>query len=356
MDVEMILKLDTTLAGKSIDALANEANSHALKAEGFAKTALYHAIAAGKALLAAKEKVSHGEWDTWLESNWTHSPRTARRFMRLAGADPQTLAESEDIDEAEKKLKQPRLFKPPTSKSANVGRFQAGQSSQDGHDDSSSATLGRFQAVKDGEDEESTPSASIDIAFPQGVAAENSDLAYLPVNGIDYEPETNFHLLDEEVVDMANTEAAYLTCWVDPNWQEWQRSRDEHAGYVTDVSRLAKMLQAIRPAVHPQNTMLFIGVPPKRVGWLEEAMQGGYKLEELVPCQGNSYTTGNYSVDYHFLAIFARGNRSLRHYLYRNTCHPLPIAANFIKSVSAGPMLKFGGLSVPGFDLGMYVP
>ena len=42
-------------------------------------------IEIGKHLLQAKELIRHGAWQIWLEDNLSISPRTARRFMQIAG-------------------------------------------------------------------------------------------------------------------------------------------------------------------------------------------------------------------------------------------------------------------------------
>lgn len=41
-------------------------------------------IEIGKRLILAKEKLPHGEWQTWLEDNFAFSQRTARQFMQIA--------------------------------------------------------------------------------------------------------------------------------------------------------------------------------------------------------------------------------------------------------------------------------
>lgn len=49
-----------------------------------AEQAAERAIAAGHALLEAKDLVPHGGWSEWLEQNVGFSERTARRYMQLA--------------------------------------------------------------------------------------------------------------------------------------------------------------------------------------------------------------------------------------------------------------------------------
>lgn len=43
-----------------------------------------NAIAIGKRLVVAKEKLPHGEWQNWLEDNFNFSYRTAAQFMQMA--------------------------------------------------------------------------------------------------------------------------------------------------------------------------------------------------------------------------------------------------------------------------------
>ena len=45
---------------------------------------LAHAMAAGDALIEAKEKVQHGQWLPWLKDNCAISDRTAQLYMRVA--------------------------------------------------------------------------------------------------------------------------------------------------------------------------------------------------------------------------------------------------------------------------------
>lgn len=44
------------------------------------------AIEAGKLLIEAKQSLPHGEWEAWLRDHVTISPRTARRYMRIASS------------------------------------------------------------------------------------------------------------------------------------------------------------------------------------------------------------------------------------------------------------------------------
>jgi hypothetical protein len=44
------------------------------------------AIEAGKLLIEAKQSLPHGEWEAWLREHAAISPRTARRYMRVASS------------------------------------------------------------------------------------------------------------------------------------------------------------------------------------------------------------------------------------------------------------------------------
>ena len=64
------------LAGTVRTALANAARAGA--------TMLGHFLTVGDALIAAKDRVDHGHWRTWLEQECDLSERTALRYMQLA--------------------------------------------------------------------------------------------------------------------------------------------------------------------------------------------------------------------------------------------------------------------------------
>lgn len=67
-----------------LPTLAIRANKEHEAAEVFAKSALEHARNAGSMLLAAKDRVEHGNWENWLRANFRGSQRTARVYMRIA--------------------------------------------------------------------------------------------------------------------------------------------------------------------------------------------------------------------------------------------------------------------------------
>jgi hypothetical protein len=51
-----------------------------------AEQAARDAIEAGKLLIEAKQELTHGQWEAWLRDHATISPRTARRYMRIAAS------------------------------------------------------------------------------------------------------------------------------------------------------------------------------------------------------------------------------------------------------------------------------
>ena len=68
----------------SIRASHNAATQFAGAVLQFAKNSLDSALAAGRALLAAKDQVPHGEWGTWLKEQVPGlSPDQAQRYMKV---------------------------------------------------------------------------------------------------------------------------------------------------------------------------------------------------------------------------------------------------------------------------------
>jgi len=67
----------------SLDALAIEANELHKKVGEAAENVVLSAWDCGARLNAAKEKVPHGEWAAWVETNFSGSIRTARIYMGL---------------------------------------------------------------------------------------------------------------------------------------------------------------------------------------------------------------------------------------------------------------------------------
>ncbi|HEY7297224.1 MAG TPA: DUF3102 domain-containing protein [Xanthobacteraceae bacterium] len=66
-----------------LDALAKEVCRHLTASANAAQNFLEHALAAGDALIRAKEQIKHGDWLKWLKS-CDLSADTAERYMKLA--------------------------------------------------------------------------------------------------------------------------------------------------------------------------------------------------------------------------------------------------------------------------------
>lgn len=68
----------------SLPELATMANRYHEEAESSAQSAVQAAWFAGKALLAAKNLCSHGQWLPWLKANFHSTQQTAHKYMTLA--------------------------------------------------------------------------------------------------------------------------------------------------------------------------------------------------------------------------------------------------------------------------------
>lgn len=67
---------------------ATKINAATQAAEASAKSALTHALTAGRLLIEAKAAVDHGSWEKWVIDNCTVAPRTGRAYMKLAESYP----------------------------------------------------------------------------------------------------------------------------------------------------------------------------------------------------------------------------------------------------------------------------
>lgn len=67
-----------------VESLAVIANAAAEEVESSARKTVEHAERCGRALLAAKEKVPHGQWTAWLGANFDYSQPNASRYMAIA--------------------------------------------------------------------------------------------------------------------------------------------------------------------------------------------------------------------------------------------------------------------------------
>lgn len=70
--------------GMALEHCAEAANMAAEQVETCAKSMVQHADRAGRALLAAKEQVEHGDWLPWLGANFDHSISLAQKYMAIA--------------------------------------------------------------------------------------------------------------------------------------------------------------------------------------------------------------------------------------------------------------------------------
>ena len=87
--------------GMALETLAEAANDAGEQVEKHAKSAVSIAVIAGKALMAAKSQVPHGEWLGWLGKNWNYSPSTAQNYMLIANTQHAgNLADAKSVREA----------------------------------------------------------------------------------------------------------------------------------------------------------------------------------------------------------------------------------------------------------------
>lgn len=96
--------------------LAEMANEAARNVEQHARSAVQNAITAGRALIAAKAQVAHGQWLGWLERNWEYTARLAQDYMRIAEANAKTssfLESSSSISEALRMISDAKAEKEP---------------------------------------------------------------------------------------------------------------------------------------------------------------------------------------------------------------------------------------------------
>ena len=68
--------------------LAQRINEQNCAAEADARSALQHALEAGRLLKEAKAQCEHGQWLAWLAANTNMSSRRAQEYMRLADNGP----------------------------------------------------------------------------------------------------------------------------------------------------------------------------------------------------------------------------------------------------------------------------
>lgn len=93
----------------TLSELAEQANDAAKDVDGYASATVESAVRCGMLLLTAKEKVKHGQWQTWLEANFQKDIRQARRYMQIAkGTHASVLSGADSIRDAIRKIAGPK--------------------------------------------------------------------------------------------------------------------------------------------------------------------------------------------------------------------------------------------------------
>lgn len=100
MSVSTVTK-EISYEGMALDALEEMANDSGGQVESHARKAVLFAINAGRALLAAKAQVAHGEWSAWLDVHWKYSQPKASRYMTIANySSMNNLEHAKDVNHA----------------------------------------------------------------------------------------------------------------------------------------------------------------------------------------------------------------------------------------------------------------
>jgi hypothetical protein len=74
----------SSIVNSALADLAERINGEHAAAVASFRTVIDHAIACGRLLIEAKDKVEHGAWIPWLEANCTVTPRLCQYYMRIA--------------------------------------------------------------------------------------------------------------------------------------------------------------------------------------------------------------------------------------------------------------------------------
>lgn len=69
-----------------VETLAEMANTAAEQVERHGQKTVASAVACGRALIAIKEQIEHGQWASWLGQHFLYSQRTASTYMALANS------------------------------------------------------------------------------------------------------------------------------------------------------------------------------------------------------------------------------------------------------------------------------
>jgi hypothetical protein len=80
MEMSELIQLDSL----PVETLAEMANEAAAACEASGRKTVEHAATSGRALLAAKAQVKHGEWLSWLADKFHWSQQRASQFMEIA--------------------------------------------------------------------------------------------------------------------------------------------------------------------------------------------------------------------------------------------------------------------------------
>jgi len=83
------------LSTLSLPTLAEMANDAAAACRDSARRTVQQAAVCGRALLAAREQIPHGEWMGWVRSNFDYDHSLATRYMQVAN-----YAASHNLDDA----------------------------------------------------------------------------------------------------------------------------------------------------------------------------------------------------------------------------------------------------------------
>jgi hypothetical protein len=83
-------------AAEDLPVLAARINQEHAAGEAATRKGLAHFLAAGRALIVAKSKCRHGQWESWVKDNLKMSLRRAQRYMALAQAENDVTSDLEE--------------------------------------------------------------------------------------------------------------------------------------------------------------------------------------------------------------------------------------------------------------------
>jgi hypothetical protein len=82
-----------------LDGLAQQIKSEYGQMMAACRAGVEHARRMGELLCQAKDRMAHGQWHGWLESNFGFTDRTAQRWMRLAARWPEIAAKCDSVSD-----------------------------------------------------------------------------------------------------------------------------------------------------------------------------------------------------------------------------------------------------------------